>query len=273
MTTGARRHPAERTPAAAARPTRGSRTVALPGLPNVRDSAGLPRPDGARLRSGVLYRGPAPSPLTAPALDDLGIRTVVDLRTAFEQGIEDGPAGMRARLLRRPVGGNMSRIRGVRRPPPSAYLFNYRSMLTLAAPVAVEIIGLLAEPDQDPVYVCCTVGKDRTGVVSALTLRGLGVRLAAVAGDYSLTGRAYRALGPQDPRPQWSYEGSLEELQIRTASPAWTMRSLITGIEDEHESVARYLERQHGLSPKTRLRAVRRVFEHHAPRRERHDAD
>lgn len=244
----------------------------LPGLPNVRDSGGLPGPQGTRLLPGVLYRGPAPSAQTAPALDALGIRTVVDLRSAVEQGIEDGPGLMRARLLRRHVGGDMSRIRGVRRPPPSAYLGNYRSMLTLAAPVAAEIIGLLAEPGPAPVYVCCTVGKDRTGVVSGLVLRGLGVRLAAVVGDYTLTGRAYRSLRPQDPRPQWSYDGSLEELQIRTASPAWTMRSLLTGIEEEHESVARYLER-HGLTPETRRRAALEVFERHTPRRERDVVD
>ncbi|MEW2452153.1 tyrosine-protein phosphatase [Streptomyces parvulus] len=260
VTTGPRSVPAHEPPTAQSRPTHGSRIVALSGLPNVRDSAGLPGPGRARLRPGVLYRGPAPSLRTAPALDTIGMRTVVDLRTPIEQGIEDGVGTMRARLLRRPVGGNMSRISGVRRPPPSAYLFNYRSMLSLAAPVAVEIIGLLAEPDQEPVYVCCTVGKDRTGVVSALTLRGLGVRLAAVVDDYALTGRAYRALGPEDPRPQWSYDGSLEELQVRTASPAWTMRSLITEIEDEYESVAHYLERHHGLSTETRLRAARRVF-------------
>ncbi|MFE6049872.1 tyrosine-protein phosphatase [Kitasatospora sp. NPDC056446] len=238
----------------------GTRTIALPGLPNVRDSGGLSGPRGTRLRRGVLLRGPAPSPGTAPALDALGVRTVVDLRQQAEREVVDGPGHTRARVLRRPVWGDMSGIRGTTRPAQSAYLANYRSMLEIAAPVAVEVVELLARAGTAPVYVCCTVGKDRTGVVCALVLRGLGVRLADVTNDYALTGRAYRALRPGDPRPEWSYQGSLDELRARTASPAVTMRALLDGIEREHGSVGAFLE-GHGLSPGTRRDAGERVFE------------
>ncbi|MFF7994636.1 tyrosine-protein phosphatase [Kitasatospora xanthocidica] len=238
----------------------GTRTIALPGLPNVRDSGGLSGPGRTRLRRGVLLRGPAPSPGTAPALDGLGVRTVVDLRLQAEREVENGPADTHAQVLHRPVWGDMSGIRGTTRPLQSAYLANYRSMLAVAAPVAVEVIGLLARTGPAPVYVCCTVGKDRTGVVCALVLRGLGVRLADVANDYALTGRAYRALRPEDPRPNWSYQGTLAELRARTAAPAATMRALLSGIEREHGAVGGFLER-HGLAPRTRRNAVARVFE------------
>ncbi|MER5748009.1 tyrosine-protein phosphatase [Streptomyces sp. NPDC002225] len=236
-----------------------TRTIALPGLPNVRDSGGLLGPGGARLRRSVLLRGPAPSADTAPVLEAVGVRTVVDLRHPDEHAEQDGPGTMSVRVLRRPVYGDVTRIRGVRRPPPSVYLDNYRDMLAMAAPVAAEVVGLLAAPAPTPLYVCCTVGKDRTGVVSALVLRGLGVRLADIVNDYALTGRAYRALRPDDPRPAWTYTYPLPDLRARTASPGWIMRSLLTGIENEHGSVPLFLER-HGLRRADRREAVRRVF-------------
>jgi protein-tyrosine phosphatase len=236
-----------------------TRTITVPGLPNVRDLGGLRRPDGARLRRGILVRGPAPSLPTAPALGELGIHTIVDLRLPAERQSYQGPEHTGATVLPRPVSGDMSRIRGNLRPGPSDYLANYGGMLVRAAPVAAEIVGLIAGEAATPLYVCCTVGKDRTGVVSALVLRALGVRTADVAGDYALTARAYRALGPDDPRPNWTYADTLAQLRRRTSTPAATMRALITGIESEHGSVARLLVR-HGLREDTRLRCIARVF-------------
>ncbi|WP_326566369.1 tyrosine-protein phosphatase [Amycolatopsis rhabdoformis] len=236
-----------------------TRTITVPGLPNVRDLGGLRRPDGARLRRRILVRGPAPSLPTAPAISELGIRAIVDLRLPRERQTLPGPEHTGATVLPRPVSGDMSRIRGNLRPRPSDYLANYRGMLVRAAPVAAEIVELLAEGAATPIYVCCTVGKDRTGVVSALVLRALGVRMADVAGDYALTARAYRALGPDDPRPNWTYVDTLSQLRRRTATPAATMRALITGIEHEHGGVAQLLTR-HGLREASRLRCIATVF-------------
>lgn len=238
-----------------------TRRIAVPGLPNVRDLGGLRGPDGGYLRRGLLVRGPAPSPDTAPALDDMGIRTVVDLRLEGERREYRGPECTGATVLPRPVAGDMSRIRGNVRPLPSDYLANYRDMLTRAAPVAAEIVELLADGAEVPVYICCAMGKDRTGVVSGLVLRALGVRTADVARDYALTARAYRALRSADPRPGWTREDSLAQLRLRTSTPAATMRALIAGIEAEHGSVARLLA-LHGLREETRLRTVAGAFTH-----------
>nr|CAC80910.1 NikL protein [Streptomyces tendae] len=228
----------------------------VPGLPNVRDLGGLRGPGGGYLRRGLLVRGPAPSPETAPALGGLGIRTVVDLRLEEERRQYRGPEYTGATVLSRPVAGDMSRIRGNVRPRPSDYLANYRDMLTRAAPVAAEIVDLLAEEAEVPVYICCAMGKDRTGVVSALVLRALGVRTADVARDYALTARALpRPAQRPDARPNWTREDTLAQLRLRTSTPAATMHSLIAGIEAEHGSVARMLT-LHGLREETRLAAT-----------------
>lgn len=69
-----------------------TRRIMVPGLPNVRDLGGLRGPGGGYLRRGLLVRGPAPSPETAPALGGLGIRTIVDLRLEDERRQYRGPS-------------------------------------------------------------------------------------------------------------------------------------------------------------------------------------
>ncbi|MFI5617198.1 tyrosine-protein phosphatase [Streptomyces sp. NPDC051567] len=240
--------------------SRTTRILPGAGLPNVRDTGGLRTSDNALMRRGVLLRGPAPVGDSVGLLTDLGIRTVVDLRSKAETDVADVPRDRGARVLHRPVWGDMTRIRGVRLPGPGAYLVNYRSMLSVAAPVAVEIVQALAAPDTCPLYVCCSVGKDRTGVMTALVLRALGVRLDDIVKDYALTGRAYRKLRPDDPRPPWVDEYSARELAARTASPAWTMRSLLEGIEKEHGHVRAYLT-GFGLTGPDWRRARRQALE------------
>ncbi|WP_329571323.1 tyrosine-protein phosphatase [Kitasatospora sp. NBC_01266] len=242
-----------------AAPVRGTRVIRVPGLPNVRDTGGLPGPGGLRLGRRLLLRGPAPDTGTVAALSGLGVRTVVDLRRPAEGGDPDALALLDARVLRRPLHADLTGIRGVARPQPGAYLAHYRRLLPQAAPVAAEVLDLLAEPAAAPVYVCCSFGKDRTGLVCALVLRTLRVALADVAADYALTGRAYRALGPRDPRPAPVAAYPPADLAARTVSPARTMRRLLTDVEREHHDLRRYLE-LNGLRRSAWRGAMRRAY-------------
>ncbi|MFJ4656821.1 tyrosine-protein phosphatase [Nocardia sp. NPDC088792] len=236
-----------------------TRMLRVPGLPNVRDAGGLRGPGTCRVRSRILLRGPAPGPRTAAGLSRLGVRTVVDLRHPNERHGTDFPVDPGVRVLRRPLSADMTGIRGVRRPQPAAYLAHYRLLLPQAAPVAVEIIGLLAGPSAAPVYVCCAFGKDRTGVVCALVLRALRVRLAEVAGDYALTARAYRMYRPEEPLPEWASAYAPGDLAARTATSGHTMRLLLTGIEQDHHDLPSYLE-PFGLHRPSWRDAIRRSY-------------
>ena len=62
----------------------------------------------------------------------------------------------------------------------------------LSSPAAgqiVQAIGTIAH-DEPPVLVHCAAGKDRTGVVIALTLMLVGIDRAAIVADYVRTGEA-----------------------------------------------------------------------------------
>lgn len=230
-------------------PTRTTRVRTLPGLSNIRDAQNLRGPGGRFLRPELLLRGPAP-PNGMGVLVALGVRTVVDLRTASERsggrsGIHGGGDG-RVHVLHRPVQADTRMLLGPPWPGPGAYLAHYRLLVPVAAPIASEVVALVAAGTAAPIYVCCTAGKDRTGVVLALALRALDVRLADIARDYALTARAYRVSSPGTPPLPWAASYGQAELAARTASLERTIRALVHEIEQTWRSVRALLE-HHGL--------------------------
>lgn len=103
----------------------------LPGISN-----------GGRVAPGI-YRGAQPGPEGYETLRKMGIRTVIDLRTTENEQRQVEDAGMRAIAL--PIG--MSRD-GLREKVDRA-------------------VALMADPANQPVFVHCRHGQDRTGIVVA----------------------------------------------------------------------------------------------------------
>lgn len=65
----------------------------------------------------------------------------------------------------------------------------YLRMLEQGADGIGPIFETLAQEGQLPAVIHCAAGKDRTGIVSALILRALGVPDATIVADYALTDR------------------------------------------------------------------------------------
>ncbi|MEV6211551.1 tyrosine-protein phosphatase [Kitasatospora sp. NPDC051914] len=135
----------------------GSVFVEVAGVRNFRDAGGV----GA-LPRGVLYRSGALDgllPAGARRLAELGVRTVVDLRSAPE--VRDRPddcRGLPVDHCHLPV------FREQRWPAEQAEL--YPAMAEQAGPAAVALVRRLAAPGAGPVLVHCASGKERTGVVA-----------------------------------------------------------------------------------------------------------
>lgn len=66
----------------------------------------------------------------------------------------------------------------------------YADLLEQGADDIARVIQLLSNVDDGPTVVHCVAGKDRTGLVSALTLALLNVSDAEIAADYELTERS-----------------------------------------------------------------------------------
>ncbi len=236
-------------------------------MPNVRDLANLRGPDQDWVRAGMLFRGPAPV-IASSDLSRLRLRTVIDLRTPTERSLAPLAGGATTILtLVRPMHADAPWLARGQRPVPSQYLANYRELLPQAGTVVVEMLELLAAGGATPVLVCCSAGKDRTGVVCALLLRALGVKLADICRDYALTARILRRVGPDD-AGTWSAGLSPAEFAPRVETLAATMRKLLAGVEGNHGQTLGYLGR-FGLTARVAAQARLRLMVSQPTRYER----
>lgn len=164
---------------------------------NVRDLGGLPTVDGRVLRKGRLYRADGVQRLSGEDLETaraLGLRTVIDLRTAgeIERGrfpVED----IEVAWHHLPMIERMWSDAELRATDGAANFLRdrYVEMLDEGAaslPVIAELVAGGA-----PALFHCAAGKDRTGVVAAFLLGLVGVAPDDIAHDYHLSAHAMEA--------------------------------------------------------------------------------
>lgn len=146
------------------------------GLVNARDVGGVAAGEGRRVRTGVLYRSETPQLMTADdvrrAVDELDIRTVVDLRGSRGGGSLADP------LVRGVVLDFLGQ--GAYDTSPDGFL---AGQLDRAAPAVGEVLTAIVE-SPGATLVHCHTGKDRTGFTIAVILAVLGVSDADIVADY-----------------------------------------------------------------------------------------
>jgi protein-tyrosine phosphatase len=187
--------------------------IELEGAVNVRDLGGLPTADGHQTAGARLLRADnlqelSPSDVVT-LVRDIGVTTVVDLRTSHELKSE-GPAPLDA------VAGVRHAHHPVLPELGSSTDMVADALLTRADqdksrypddPVCGHYLGYLEDrPDQvvaalrsiahseGAALVHCAAGKDRTGVVVALALTVAGVPPHAVVADYAASGERTEAI-------------------------------------------------------------------------------
>lgn len=173
------------------------RLITLEGAVNFRDLGGYATVDGRRTRWRMLFRADGLGELTAPdlaVLRELGIRTVIDLRSGHE--VEQSRFDTEAHPVEfhhYPFIDALPDAEDFERAP--GFLgTQYKEMLDDAAPQIVGALTALAAPAARPAVFHCTAGKDRTGLLSALVLSILGVPEETVVADYALSGEAMARL-------------------------------------------------------------------------------
>jgi len=107
------------------------RILGLPGLKNV-----------GRV-SPMIFRGAQPAPEGYTTLKKMGIRTVLNLRTSGSEKKQVEAAGMRSVEISIKMSVDVTREKIDR------------------------IVAIMADPANQPVFVHCKLGKDRTGIVVA----------------------------------------------------------------------------------------------------------
>lgn len=179
-----------------------------PKLTNLRDVAYAHE----SIRPGVLYRGGCLnglSPEDAALLQlRLGIRTVIDLRTDREQKSEPDTPLQGAQYHAVPL------AYGVKRNGLGLYgqILNHMPDLETAEAViarayagmvteqwgnVLRVLELIAEKEA-PVLLHCRHGRDRTGLVEAILLRGLGIPYPDILRSFLLSNEYMRQKNAAD---------------------------------------------------------------------------
>ena len=160
---------------------------------NFRDVGGYAGLDGRTVRWRRLFRADSLHRLKGEdwaAFSALGVRTVIDLRRAFEveeHGRVPEAEGLDYRNL------VLEHIDWKEVPPTDDVVHErwladrYLNFAEDGHTALAAALGIIADPDTAPVVVHCMAGKDRTGVTCALTLALIGVSDDDIAADYALT--------------------------------------------------------------------------------------
>jgi protein-tyrosine phosphatase len=169
-----------------------SRRLDWPDCRNARDLGGLPLSAGLT-RSGMLVRSDNLRSLTAAGQEAMvayGVTDVIDLRSESEVVSSPSPfaamepfAGPTPTYRHLPLVDDATMLKLVEAPD----MFDrYLMMLEHRADAFREIFTVLARTQGAAVFHCFA-GKDRTGMVAAMSLALAGVDVDSIAADYAET--------------------------------------------------------------------------------------
>lgn len=249
---------------------------------NFRELGGYRSADGRTVRWGQLYRCGnldvlKKSPSDWKKLCGLGIRSVLDLRSAGEAALHPDPAlpgaeSVRLCAMLHDDGSEMDfSPAGISRldEEKSRYDaqqgrvtsdFEWFSMIYCRMPFgnpAYHRMFELLQAHQTPLLFHCSAGKDRTGIAAMLILLALGINDQTALDDYMLTNVYRRAvieaslegLSEQEKEMQLSVEG------VNRKMGAGTLQAIL----QRHGSYDAYFEAEYGLNA-VRLAALRDYY-------------
>ncbi len=227
------------------------RHIALQGASNFRDLGGYAGDGGRAVRWRVLFRSDHLAALSAADHDQiaaLGIARSFDFRGAQESQAQayQLPNGQRHSLAIEPtllhyLQKQVESGRTVTADlAADAMHVTYRGFVRHNSDRFAQLFHHLLAHDA-PVVFHCTAGKDRTGLAAALILSALGVSREDIVRDYLLTNALYH-----------HQSGGSAMLSPEVMDVVWRVReeflqAALQAIDEDHGSMARYLETRLGL--------------------------
>jgi len=241
--------------------------IDLDGAVNVRDLGGLPLAGGGATAHGVLVRADNLQDLSerdvSVLVEEVGVRTVVDLRTGTEVALE-GPGPLiedeRVEIRHHSLYPEAGRRTDVEVDELLPWQAGAPAPAAAETPAVRAYLGYLRDrPDSvvaalravghgdGAVVVHCAAGKDRTGVVCALALEAVGVERAAVIADFAATAERLEAILGRL-RSTSTYAPDLDGRPAHTHLPRpETLVRVFELIEERHGGPVGWLE-AHGFT-------------------------
>jgi len=174
-----------------------------PNVRNARDIGGWKTTDGKTVKYGMMFRG---GDITSSRLNkkgvkemlDQGIRAEIDLREAEDLESNSSPLGKDVAFFN----ANQKKAYGT-------MIRDYADKVAKTFQYTVKFLR-----DKRPIYYHCSLGRDRTGTMTALYLGLLGVSESDISKEYELI-----YFSPAD----WSLNGGKTEFDY-TRTKQWALR-------------------------------------------------
>ena len=254
------------------------RVLAFDAVENFRDYGDYVTAHGTRLKKGQLYRSAHHGKATDADLQrlaDLDVAVVVDLRRKSERLRDPSrrPPGFRALVIDNDLGDggeapHVSFVANNVLTPQSVVGFMIEEYRRLPVEprhhdLYARYFEALAKAD-GPVVIHCAAGKDRTGILAALTHHIAGVHADDIMDDYLLTNQAARieARAPEVAKNLGMVTGRTPSLAAVACFLGVRPEYLDTAqqvIRDTYGSLDGYLEQALGVTPALREALVKKL--------------
>ncbi|MGK2960447.1 MAG: tyrosine-protein phosphatase [Candidatus Malihini olakiniferum] len=248
--------------------------LALEGGINFRDLGGLRTADGQRIRPHQLFRAGSLDQLSAADCEHLvgvPISHVVDYRdpdevTAKPDILWEGANyhTCPANPIRQEITTSLESLGPEQLSAfnSQAFMLELYQRLPFNNPAYRQLVALLQRPEDGALVQHCAVGKDRTGIGSALVLFALGVDEKTVMEDYLITDIT---LAPFREQMLASLADKLNKKALSqfsfvlSAQEAFLATSLRT-IKERYGSINRWLATDYGLDDDARYQLQRKYL-------------
>ena len=229
-----------------------NRSIDMDNILNFRDLGGYFTSDEKQLRWGRVYRSGHLSNsnlFDQEKLKRLGIRTIIDFRT--EEDRKAHPYFINIPKINIPIiHGDIYSLKdkliseGYSRSETIIHMQQaYKEMLEDEADKFAEMFDVLLDANNYPVLITSFLGKDRTGIASALLLYALGVPEFTIEEDYLASNKYI------DPKKTLSYSGTLPESVQESMTALLSANSAYLNfafdyIKENYGSIDNYLEKK-----------------------------
>lgn len=245
----------------------------LQGGINFRDMGGYLTTDGRRVKKNRLYRSGSLSRLTAEdcaQLEALGVTEIHDYRDLKESAADKDVVWAGAVYECHPANPDSHAVKNDNhdfwadenlRVVPNDFMETLYRQLPFANRSYQRLFERVQPLMKGALVQHCAVGKDRTGVGSALTLLSLGVSRDAVLEDYLRTEQTlqpFREHVLNQVESKLSSKG-LENLHYLMSVKEHFLSAALDAIHERYGSLERYLAAEYALTPE-KLKALKNNY-------------
>ncbi|VEJ52897.1 tyrosine-protein phosphatase [Pragia fontium] len=253
-----------------------SSLLPLQGGINFRDQGGNLAQDGRKVKPGLLLRAGALDRLTVDDchyLSQIPLTNIIDYRDADEvkakpdvvwQGVQYD--NIPANPLTDEVNANFAKLTDEALASFNAVDFMSRlyNQLPFNNQAYRHLTQVMQQPGEGALVQHCAVGKDRTGIGSAIALLALGASRDTVIEDYMLTETTlapYRTEILNHMSAQLSEQHGIDSLSYVMSAKETFIGTALKAIEQRYGNTDNWLEQEFGLTPVIRQQMQNKYLE------------